>query len=106
MCKLCSPPRKRYLVRDVQTDILVCEACGLAFENLEGAGRCSPRHISELNRACPRFRSFEDLISRITQQGRITRPHCRVISEVPSRVLSQAVEMLGNLQPEVNEKKH
>jgi hypothetical protein len=105
MCKVCSAPRNRYLVRDVLTDLLVCEECGLAFENLEGAEPRPPRHISELNPAWPRFRSFEELITRITRQGRITLPPCRAISEVPSRLLSYAVDMLGTPGPEVTGKK-
>jgi len=106
MCKLCAAPRRRYLVRDVQTGLLVCEECGLAFENLEGAEPRPPRHISELNPAWPRFHSFEGLISEITRQGRITLPPCRAVSEVPSRLLSYAVEMLGTRGSEVNEKRH
>jgi hypothetical protein len=106
MCKVCSAPQRRYLVRDVQTGLLVCEECGLAFENLEGAEPRPPRHISELNPAWPRFSSFEELISGITRQGRITLPPCRAISEVPSRLLSYAVDMLGTHGPEKNEEKH
>jgi hypothetical protein len=106
MCKLCSAPLRRYLIRDVLTDLLVCEECGLAFHNLEGAEPCKPRHICELNPAWPRFRSFEDLIARVTRQGRITLPPCRTISEVPSRLLSYAIDMLGTYGPEENEKMH
>jgi hypothetical protein len=106
MCKMCSAPRRRYLIRDVKTGLLVCEECGLAFHNLEGTEPREPRHINELNPAWPRFRSFEELISGITRQGRITLPPCRAINEVPSRLLSYAIEMLGTPGPEGDGKKH
>jgi hypothetical protein len=105
MCKMCSAPRRRYLIRDILTNLLVCEECGMAFHDLEGTEACEPRHIAEWNPAWPRFRSFEELIAAITNRhGRITLPPCRVISEVPSRLLSYAVEVLGT--PGVIEKKH
>jgi hypothetical protein len=106
MCKMCSAPRRRYLIRDVKTGLLVCEECGLAFHNLEGTERREPRHISELNPAWPRFRSFEDLIARIIRHGQITLPPCKAVNDVPSRLLSYAVDMLGTPGPEENEKKH
>jgi hypothetical protein len=106
MCKVCSAPRRRYLVRDVQTDLLVCEECGLAFENLEGAEPHPPRHISELNPAWPRFRSFDELIKEITRQDRITLPPCRAISEVPSRLLSYTIEMMSTSGPNVDGETH
>jgi hypothetical protein len=106
MCKVCTAPRKRYLIRDVQTGLLVCEECGLAFESLEGPETRAPRHISELNPAWPRFRSFEDLIARISVKGRITLPPCRAVSEVPSHLLSYAVERLATPGPEEDERKH
>jgi hypothetical protein len=106
MCKLCSAPQRRFLIRDTRTGLLVCEECGLAFHNLDGTDPLEPRHISELNPAWPRFRSFEDLIARITRHGQITLPPCRAVGDVPSRLLSYALDMLGAPWPEENERKH
>lgn len=96
MCLRCKAPMSRYLIRDRKTGLMVCEQCGFAVSSLTVRGYQTGRYIWEINPAWPMFHSFEELYQKVTAGGEVNLPPCRIITNIPSLMLTR---IFDELQP-------
>jgi hypothetical protein len=100
MCVRCTAPNSRYFVEDVHTGLFVCEECGIAVADLTRQDSKKSSYIWEFNPEWPVFHTFDELVSHLSQSGWISLPRCRLIPNVPSRLLTLALDILG--RPDVH----
>jgi hypothetical protein len=96
MCEHCSLPYNRFLIRDRRTGAVFCEECGCVQGSASSGSGGSLQYIWELNTQWPSFDSFQDLVRQLTAHGQIDVPPCRLVREIPSLLLTYALEKLGN----------
>jgi hypothetical protein len=100
MCRRCDAPDDRYFVRDRQSERLVCEECGFAVTHISAQAYDAGDYIWRVNPAWPEFHSFDQLLSLIRYGDDFHLPPCGPLSNMPSRLLTFAFDMLiGSDEP-------
>ncbi len=95
MCLKCDAPNDRYFVQDAETGWYLCEECGFAVETFTQAGYSNGIYIWEINAHWPVFASFQELIRKVVRESEVLLPACRLVQEIPSRLLTFLFELLA-----------